>query len=247
MNSEWFYTWFETEEYLNVYQHRNEAEAEDLVNLILRNISLPGSAKILDMACGTGRHSILFAKKGYSVTAVDLSKNMLSVAQEKAYSENLNINFIQSDLRHFNYSEKFNLILNLFTSFGYFENDDDNLGILKLAYNHLMKNGYFILDYFNGYFLEQNLIRESVDPINNSEIIQRRRIDGNRVIKEITIKDNGYSKNYLESVRMYYAEELNNMLTEIGFAIEKTFGDFQGSNFDKILSNRIILLARKCN
>lgn len=245
MNSEWYKDWFETKEYLNVYQHRNEAEAEALVNLIIENTMLPVNAKVLDMACGTGRHSILFAKKGFDVTAVDLSNNMLSVARQKANAEKLNINFIRSDLRHFTSSSKFNLILNLFTSFGYFETDEENLAVLKLAFDYLESSGYFILDFFNVHYLEQNLVRESVDRIDNGEIIQRRKIEGNRIVKEIIINNNGHSKNFLESVRMYDSDELRNMLTSIGFAIEKTFGDFQGSKFDKTLSKRIILFARK--
>ena len=131
MTSEWFKDWFETEEYLNVYRHRNESDAEDLINLIINNISLPKSSEVLDMACGTGRHSILLAKKGFKVSAVDLSKNMLSVASGKAEKENLKINFIQSDLRNFTHSGRFNLIVNLFTSFGYFESDKENFQILR--------------------------------------------------------------------------------------------------------------------
>lgn len=245
MNSEWFKDWFETEEYLNVYQHRNEAEADELVKLILENVILPESANVLDMACGTGRHSILFAKKGLKVTAVDLSKNMLSAAQRKAEIESLNINFIQSDLRYFTHKEKFDLAVNLFTSFGYFENDDENFHILNSAYHLLNESGYFVLDYFNKNYIEENLVALSIEKIGKGEIVQKRKIEGKRVIKEISIKKNGQSKNFSESVRMYDAEELIERLTQIGFAIEKTFGDFQGSKFNKTSSKRIILLARK--
>jgi ubiquinone/menaquinone biosynthesis C-methylase UbiE len=245
MSSEWFKDWFETQEYQSVYQHRNERDAEDLVTLILTNIILNHSAKVLDMACGTGRHSILFAKKGFNVTAVDLSKNMLSVARSKAQSENLNINFVQADLRYFAYTVKFELIVNLFTSFGYFESDIENFHILKSAYLHLNESGYFVLDFFNKHFIENNLVLESIDKIGSGEIIQRRKIEGQRIIKDILIKNNGHSKMFRESVRMYDPEELSSELTRIGFAIEKTFGDFHGSKFDKTYSKRIILFARK--
>ncbi len=245
MNSEWFKDWFETDEYLNVYQHRNERDAEELVQLILNNLAINHSANVLDMASGTGRHSILFARNGFKVTAVDLSKNMLSVARRKAESENLNINFIQSDLRYFAYSEKFDLIVNLFTSFGYFESDEENFKILKSAYELLSENGYFVLDFFNKYFIENNLIPESIEKMGSTEIIQQRKIAGKRILKDIIIKRNGHSEKYKESVRMYSAEELTRELTRIGFAIEKTFGDFHGSMFDKTYSKRIILFARK--
>jgi SAM-dependent methyltransferase len=245
MSSEWFKEWFETDEYLNVYQHRNESEAEVLVDLILNNTSLKSSSKILDMACGSGRHSILFTRKGYDVAAVDLSWNMLSAARKKAESENLQIKFIQSDLRNFTYSSKFDLIVNLFTSFGYFESDSENFRILKTAYEHLNYDGFFVLDFFNREFLEQNLIPESREKINNGEIIQKRKIDGLRIIKKIIIKTGGYSKEFFESVRMFSKQELVNELIRIGFAIEKTFGDFHGNKFEQFSSPRIIIIARK--
>lgn len=245
MTSEWFKDWFGTKEYLNVYRHRNESDAEDLINLIINNIPLPKSSEVLDLACGTGRHCILLAKKGFKVSAVDLSKNMLSEARNTAEKENLKINFIQSDLRNFTHSGKFDLIVNLFTSFGYFENDKENFQIFKTAYEHLKSGGYFIIDFFNKYYVEQNLIEESHDEIDNGEIIQKRKIDGLRVVKEISIKQNGFSKNYYESVRMYSKDELIDELTKIGFAIEKTFGDFFGNKFNQLSSPRIIIIAKK--
>lgn len=245
MITEWYKDWFETKEYLNVYSHRNETEAEDLVNLILDNIILSKPADVLDMACGTGRHSLLFAKKGLNVTAVDLSKSMISVAMDKAKAENLNIIFIQNDLRYFAHTGNFDLAVNLFTSFGYFESDEENFKILNTAYNHLKAGGYFVLDFFNKFFVEKNLVLESHNKIENREVIQKRKIDGLRVIKEITISDNGNSKKYYESVRMFSYDELLNELTRIGFAIEKTFGDFHGNKFDQFSSPRIIIIAKK--
>lgn len=245
MKTEWYKDWFETKEYLNIYRHRNEVEAEDLVNTIINNVKHSKSDKVLDMACGTGRHSILFAKKGYKVTAVDLSKNMLSVARKKAAAENLEIDFIQSDLRYFAHSGEFGLAINLFTSFGYFETDEENFEIFNTAYKHLQKGGYFVLDFFNKYFVEKNLILESHDSIEKLDVIQKRKIDGLRVVKEITIRDNDHFKKYYESVRMFSQSELVNELTRIGFAIERTFGDFQGNKFDQFSSPRIIIIAKK--
>lgn len=245
MTTDWYKDWFETKEYLNVYRHRNEGEAEDLVNIILNNVRLSKSGKVLDMACGTGRHSILFAKKGFKVTAVDLSKNMLSAARKKAEAENLKIDFIQSDLRFFANSGRFDLAINLFTSFGYFETDEENFEIFNTAYNHLKTDGYFVLDFFNKYFVEKNLIIESHDSVEKLDIIQKRKIDGLRVVKEIIISDNDHSRKYFESVRMFSQTELINELIRIGFAIEKTFGDFQGNQFNQFSSPRIIIIAKK--
>jgi cyclopropane fatty-acyl-phospholipid synthase-like methyltransferase len=243
--AEWFEDWFDTEEYLDVYQHRNEQDAKKLVDLIIQNVNIPAGGKVLDMACGTGRHSILFAEKGYSVSAVDLSKNLLKVAKESADFADVKINFVHSDLRSFCVSSKFNLAVNLFTSIGYFEDEYDNFKILKTAYDHLYDNGYFVIDFFNRRYIENNLIPESRDEIFNEKIIQKRSIEGNRVEKQIIINKNGNEKHFHESVRMYYKEELFNAIKSEGFRIRKYFGDSSGKSFDLETSPRIIIIAQK--
>jgi SAM-dependent methyltransferase len=197
------------------------------------------------MACGTGRHSILFAENGYSVTAVDLSKNLLKVAKESAETAGLNIDFVHSDLRSFCISSKFNLAVNLFTSFGYFEDECENFLILKNAYDHLFENGYFVIDFFNRRYIENNLIHESRDEIYDEKIIQKRSIEGNRVEKQIIIRKNGNEKYFHESVRMYCKEELIKAIKSEGFHIKKYFGDSSGKSFDLETSPRIIIIAQK--
>jgi len=243
--AEWFEDWFDTNDYLNVYRHRNEQDAKKLVNLILQNVIIPPGSKVLDMACGTGRHSILFAENGFSVTAVDLSKNLLSIAKESSRAAGVIINFVHSDIRSFCLSTKFNLAVNLFTSFGYFEDECDNFLILKNAYDHLFENGYFVIDFFNRRYVEDNLIPESRDEIFDENIIQRRSIEGNRVEKQIIIRKNGSEKLFHESVRMYRKEELFKALKAEGFKIRKFFGDSSGKSFDLESSPRIIIIAQK--
>lgn len=245
MKNDWFKDWFNTEEYLNVYNHRNETDAEDHIKLILKTILLRDDAKILDMACGSGRHSIMLSRKGYDITAVDLSSNLISVAKENAAKENLKINFVQSDIRTFNTSQRFDLVLNLFTSFGYFDNDDENFAVLKKAHDYLKNDGYFVLDYFNTNYLMNNLIAYSKEQIGYSEFIQERKIEGKRVKKKISIIKGSITKEYEESVRMYDKNELTKVLINIGFDIYKTFGDFLGNDFNIINSPRVIFICRK--
>lgn len=243
--TEWFVEWFDTEEYLNVYRHRNNYDARKIVDLILSNIELTKEAKVLDMACGSGRHSILFAEKGFQVTAVDLSTNLLNAAKSAAKIAGLNIDFIRSDLRKFSICTNFELVINLFTSFGYFEDDDDNFKVFATAYKHLVKKGYFVLDYFNSRYIEKNLVRESTENFGDEKIIQRRSINGTRVNKQIIIKSNGDEKHFRESVRMYKKCELFRAIQSSGFTIENIFGDSSGNSFDLETSPRIIIIARK--
>lgn len=245
MKSEWFKDWFNTQEYLNVYQHRNENDAEKHIKLIFDNVKVFPGFNVLDMACGAGRHAILLAKKGLSVTAVDLSENLLKIAKQIAEKENLNIHFIQSDIRDFKTTVRFDLILNLFTSFGYFETDEENISVLKKAYNLLEVDGYFVLDFFNSYFLQQNLVEFSEENINDAIIHQFRKIKNDRVTKKIVITKDGEISTFEESVRMFTKDELIDILTKIGFDIYKTFGDFLGNEFDKLNSTRLILICKK--
>jgi cyclopropane fatty-acyl-phospholipid synthase-like methyltransferase len=245
MKSEWFKDWFNTQEYLNVYQHRNEQDAEEHIKLILDNVEIPSRSKILDMACGAGRHAVILARKDFEVTAVDLSENLLLIARQSARDENLNINFIRSDIREFKTNEKFNLIINLFTSFGYFDSDEENFSVLQKAYDLLTNDGYFVLDFFNSYFLQQNLIESSEEILDKVKIHQFRKIKENRVTKKIVITKDGNLSQFEESVRMFTKEELTKAIKNIGFDIYKTFGDFLGNEFEQFTSPRLIMICKK--
>jgi len=243
--SDWFEDWFNTKEYLEVYRHRNESEAKELVSIILNSIQIPENGSVLDLACGAGRHSIYFAQKGYDVTAVDLSQNLLLVAKEAALENKVNIEFIQSDIRYFSSGKKFDLIVNLFTSFGYFETDSENFMLFEIVKKYLNNSGYFVLDYLNKTYVQNNLVKESTDMLGKGEIIQKRFIEGNRVVKDIFINQNGSSKHYRESVRLYDDQELKAAISDAGLRIEKVFGEFNGKGFEKDNSKRIIIIASK--
>jgi 2-polyprenyl-3-methyl-5-hydroxy-6-metoxy-1,4-benzoquinol methylase len=243
--TEWFEDWFNSKEYLDVYQHRDESDAKLLFELIIKHIEIPIKGKVLDLACGPGRHSLLFARKGFNVTGIDLSENLLRVAESSARKEKLKIQFIKADLRNIELTEKFDLVVNLFTSFGFFEKDEDNFSIFRTTSNLLKPGGYFVFDFLNSAFVESNLIRESSENKLNEKIIQKRRIEGDRVIKDIIIQYNGTVKTFYESVKLYKWAELHGAIQENGLAIKKTFGDFMGSDFMEATSPRIIIIAQK--
>jgi len=246
MKSEWYKDWFNTEEYINVYKHRNEDDAENHIKLILENVELKPQAKILDMACGAGRHAIILARRNFKVTAVDLSENLISIAKENAERENLKINFTLSDIRQFETPEKFELILNLFTSFGYFETDEENYAVLQKAYNLLSSDGFFVLDFFNSKYLVDNLVECTTETLDQTQILQQRKIENSRIVKRIEIKRNNHSVEFMESVRMFTYSDLSNALIKIGFDIYKTYGDFFGSKFNEQVSPRLIFICKKC-
>lgn len=241
----WYKDWFNSENYLKVYSHRDKSEAERLVELIIKMLNLKSGSSVLDMACGSGRHAVIFAKKSFDVTAVDWSQRLISEAKRNAARLGANINFVLSDILDFNTPVRFDLALNLFTSIGYFENDEDNFSVIMKAYSLLKSNGYFVLDYFNKEHLLKNLIPETIFSENGTRIIQNRYIKGNRVIKDISIESHSSLEKYYESVRLYSDEEIFSYFEKAGFTILEKFGDYNGNTFKKDSSSRLIIFAKK--
>ena len=181
MNKNWYEHWFASEDYLDVYQHRNDEDSEKVVKLILSNIELNEDANILDAACGAGRHAINFAKKGFNVVGFDLSRTLLEIARKESEGLNLELSLKYGDLRTFYSEQKFDLIVSLFTSFGYFDSDEENFIFIYNAYNMLKTGGYYVLDYLNKNYLENNLIKNTVKTFEDKKIVENRKIIDGRV------------------------------------------------------------------
>lgn len=245
MEKNWYKEWFASEDYLDVYRHRNDEDTDKLISLILGNIKLEQNSKVLDAACGAGRYSIKFAERGFKVTGFDLSDTLLQLAVKEAEARNLDINFLRKDLREFKFKDKFDLIVSLFTSFGYFNTDEENFIFVENAYDMLNSGGYYVLDYLNKTFLENNLIKNSEKIIGGKEIIENRSINNGRVLKRITIRKNGHKEEFLESVKLYSQEDLSEKFSKIGFKAVKVFGDYEGNSFNSEKSERCIIIFQK--
>lgn len=245
MTKLWFEEWFESDEYLTVYGHRNSEEAEILVSFILSKVNLPSSAKVLDLGCGAGRHALLLAKKGFAVTGVDQSAKLLSVAEDEAKKNGLHATLIREDIRTVHFSEKFNLILNVFTSFGYFENDEDNFSIFGNVESLLADDGIFVFDFLNAENVKENLVPFSRTEIDGVLIEQSRKIEANNVVKNITLVQDGTVKKFRESVRLYAKQDLVEAMSKNNLSVEMIFGSYSGEPFDVKSSSRLILLCKK--
>lgn len=241
----WYKDWFNSENYLKVYSHRDESEAERLVNLIATKLILAPNSSVLDMACGAGRHAIVFAKMGFNVNAVDLSERLISEAKKEALVNGVKINFVLSDILDYNPVKHFDLVVNLFTSIGYFESDEENYAVVRKAYSLLKQGGYFVLDYFNKDFLLKNLIPTTVFSEDGIRIIQNRSVEGTRIVKKINIENKGSIEEFYESVRLYSKDEILRFISNSGFTVEKLYGDYFGNNYDGETSQRLIIFAKK--
>ncbi len=241
----WFQDWFSSEEYLEVYNHRDEEDAEKLLTLILKNTSVNTSSKILDAACGAGRHSIYLLEKGHYVVGFDLSRTLLKKAKVEALKRNVKLDLFCSDLRNVSLKKKFDLILNLFTSFGYFESDKENFAFPIASYKLLNRDGFYVLDYLNREFIIRTLIPQSEKDVNGKKIIELRKIDQERIVKEIIINNKDNERSFYESVKLYKKDKIITEFEKIGFKLNKLFGDYDGSEFDINNSSRLIMFFKK--
>ncbi len=241
-DNEWFEDWFDSPYYHILYAKRDDNEAALFMNNILEFLHLSDDAKILDLACGRGRHSKFISEKGYDVTGIDLSISSIKYAQQ---FENENLTFFSHDMRNpFRYNY-FDLILNIFTSFGYFEDDKDAEKTIQNIYEGLRKEGIFVFDFLNKDNVESNLVEYETKNLGDIDFVIQKKIKKNWVHKSISFKAKSKQFKYKEKVRLYEKEELITMFTKFGFQIKNIFGNYELDQFDNLHSKRIIIIASK--
>ena len=152
---DWFDEWFNSIYYHILYKHRDDKEAAEFLNRLIEHFQIPAGSKILDVACGKGRHSRFLSERGFNVTGIDLSKKNIEFA--KQYENNL-LHFDVVDMRDVYMPEGFDFVFNLFTSFGYFESKQENLEAIDSIVASLKPGGKFLLDFLNPYVVINNLV-----------------------------------------------------------------------------------------
>lgn len=240
--AEWFEDWFDTKYYHILYKDRDFSEAETFLSSLLRQVNLPPEAKILDLACGKGRHSIYLNSLGFDVVGADLSA--ASIAEAKQH-ESDKLSFVQHDMRKALRSVKFNAVFNLFTSFGYFSNEADNNAVLKAIHSDLLENGLLLIDFFNVQKVVQELVPEEILEIEGIKFTINKTLEEGFVKKDISFEDQGISYKFQESVQALNLNTFTNMLAKNNFKILDVFGDYKLANFDLQKSNRLIILAKR--
>lgn len=243
----WYRDWFRDSNYLTVYQHRDSEEAEHMLDLIERTLGREPDWRVLDLGCGSGRHSLSLAKRGYTqLTAVDLSPTLLDVARKLAKEEGYDIEFVERDMRSIEANAQYDLVVNLFTSFGYFETDEENASVLRTISASLRVSGWLVLDFFNAHWLRTHLVAhdERVLP-EGKRLEQTRWIENGRIEKRLLLRSREEAHEFVESVRMFTLEDFRKMLTGAGLEIQHLFGSYDGSTFNAELSPRLILFAQK--
>lgn len=243
VQANWFEDWFDSPFYPLLYAHRSSQEAEELVNNLVRLLDIPQGARILDLACGRGRHAVALANRGFDVTGVDLSKSSIEDADKQG---NDHLRFFVHDMRKPVAINYFDATLNLFTSFGYFSCIRDNVRTINAIHSGLKKDGILLLDYFNSdkvrkLVASSNTGEKTVGDVHFSWI---KTIEDDAVIKRITVNFNGESHCYSERVQLFSLEQITKLLEE-KFEINAVFGDYALSPYDALHSDRMILKCTK--
>lgn len=244
MTKDWFEEWFNTAYYHILYKNRDEQEAIRFIDRLCVFLKIKPKAKILDLACGKGRHSIHLAKKGYTTTGVDLAEQSIVKAKQTKLT---NVNFEVHDMRKVYKKDEFDFVFNLFTSFGYFENQDDNIDVLKGVTLNLTENGLFVFDFLNAYKVIKNLVPEESKEIEGINFNLKRSYDGTNILKDIYIKDNDKNYHFQESVSAFNLDDIKTMAAMADLTIIHTFGDYNLNPFEEKSSDRLILVMKVNN
>jgi len=242
MRSEWFVSWFDSPYYHILYQSHDATEAKQFMDKLLHPLALPAGVRILDLACGKGRHARYLAEKGFELTGLDISPSNIAFARQ---FEHERLTFYQHDMRlpfRVNY---FDAILNIFTSFGYFDTDEDHLKTLVNVYQGLKPGGLFLLDFFNAQWVRQNLVKDETKSLDGIDFYLRKTIRGPWIYKKVEFTTGGKNFRYRERVRLFNLDDFQAMFNSAGLVVRNTFGGYDLSPFAPEHSKRLILIAQK--
>lgn len=239
--------WYEEsfgQDYLLVYKHRDIQGAQEEVRRMVKWLELPEGARIFDLCCGMGRHSVALADEGYQVTGMDLSKVLLAEARKLDSSGR--ITWLEGDMRKVPTEETFDAVVNLFTSFGYFEEESENRKVLSEIARLLKPAGTYIIDFLNPHYVLNRLVPHSERTDEGIHIDERRSIEEGFVRKRIALSEPGKpERRYLEQVKLFGLEDFQRLMSGTGLVIDRVYGGYDGALYDPEQSHRLIMVGHK--
>jgi len=238
--SKWFKSWFNTPYYHLLYNKRDYKEARFFMSNLVSYLKLKQDDSILDLACGKGRHAIFLNSLGFDVTGLDLSENSIDDALKSA---NKSLHFRVHDMRQ-PFKNKYNAIFNLFTSFGYFETDEEDINVLKNIKNGLKANGVAVIDYLNITKSIAQLIPHEIQKRGSIDFNIKRQVKDGFINKEINFTDADKSFTFTEHVKCLDLITFKKYLKASGLKLIAVFGDYNLQDFDAKTSDRLILIVK---
>jgi len=217
-------------------------EAEQIISLL----QLQPGMSICDLCCGVGRHSVELGRLGYNVTGVDRTGLYIEKAKKKAKEQDLNIRFVHEDMRSFCKPDSFDAVMNILTSFGYFENAADDKRVLENVYKSLKRDGKFVIDIVGKEILARIFQEKRWHEEDGTIVLEEAKLSEDWSLIEnrwIIIRD-GSRDEFRFTLRLYSAAQLGELLKSCGFRAVKVYGDLGGSPYDHT-ATRLVIAAHK--
>lgn len=241
-NGPWYVESFK-HDYLKIYAHRTDEAAQREVNLIIDLLNMQPGSKVLDLCCGHGRHSRALAQKGFKVTGLDLSAVLLEEARKRQKGLPP-IRYVQGDVRQLPFEREFDYVLNLFTSFGYFDKRQENITVFDEIRKVLKPTGLFLIDFLNPGYVKRTLKPYTERQVDQLKIVERRKIEDGQVVKTIEVQEGRSKRYYEERVHLFSASEMKSFIQEAGLQVTGLYGSLAGETYDADLSERMILVGQ---
>ena len=241
----WYKDWFNSPYYHLLYNNRDEDEAQAFLERLITYLQPKPNTKMLDVACGKGRHSKALAEMGFDVTGIDLSQ--LSIEEAKL-EETKNLHFYQHDMRLPFWINYYDIAFNFFTSFGYFKTDREHNNAIRTIAQSLHKDGLFVIDYLNVHYAEDKLQKSFAKQFDDVTFHVSKWHDERHFFKQIQVTEgtNTSPKHlYTERVAKFTLGDFTDMLAYQNMQVQQVFGDYQLGNYDINKSPRMIIVAKK--
>jgi len=242
--TEWYKDWFNSPYYHRLYFDRDEAEAEKFINNLVEHLQIKPGSRILDIACGKGRHAKVLADHGFDVTGVDISPDSIETAKQY---ENENLQFFVHDMRLPFWGNYFDYIFNFFTSFGYFKTRREHDAAMRTIARGLKPNGHFVIDYLNVHYSEDHLQPSGSMEIEGTSYEVSRTHDDSHFYKKIKVTDPSLKESleFTEKVSKFSFGDLTDMMSYQGLQVREIFGDYDLGAYDIKKTPRMIIVAEK--
>ncbi len=241
-SEEWFSTWFDSPYYHILYQNRDQREAQNFINNLADFLNFQPRHRILDLACGRGRHAVYLNQKGLQVTGVDLSEENIAFARQY---ENASLKFRVHDMRKVLEECCFDFILNLFTSFGYFETDEENINVIQATKVNLKPEGRFVIDFLNPEKVIREMISYEEKTLEGIQFRIRKTLQDRYILKDIQFEADGQSYHFQERVKAIDYSLFQHYFDRSGMDLIHTFGNYQLESFTPATSDRMIFILEK--
>jgi SAM-dependent methyltransferase len=243
---EWWESFFDEDAGRIMFTEEAWQRAEQNCDALIALLGILPGAKILDLACGTGRYAIPLAKRGYEVVGLDISSVFLEQARARAQEHGLKIQFIHGDMRHIPFESEFDAVINLFTSFGYFEKEEDHLQVLKEVHKSLRPGGRFVLDISNREWFMRHFQARDWREYPDFTLLEECKfnVERSRIESRWIMLRGKERKEYALSLRIFTLAELLELFAQAGLKILGYYGGLRGEPWD-LDSRRLVIVAER--